>query len=477
MQVVQRQAGERRVIQACTGAGKSRLIAEIVRQTRGDVVISCPTEALVTQLAATLAAGGESVGLFYGRRHELGRRITVVCVPSFARYVSERRESGRASPAVWIADEVHRGLAGPIVAAAAEALGAGARLGFTATPWRTDATIDGWDPPLLYRYGLPQALADGVVVPARVVAWRGDEIGVDAAIVEMLREDAPEGPGIVSAETIADAEAYADYLTEAGWPALAVSGAMPRAALADALDRARRGEVRAIVHVQLLTEGIDLPWLRWVALRRSRSALGLVQEVGRVLRVDLGKSGAIVYDPLCLAPLHAFSTPEALGALEEQAAEEASRQAGPEAAALLRLEALAVAVREADQWAQELVAAALAAGLDVALARYSGADRMLPATSAQRARLAAIGDRAHGPISRMPEGARRAARALAQSPENLPRGAAADLLAVLQAIGIAVRSSLPPGRPTPLDWARSWRWGERSEAPTLAKKHLSALAD
>ena len=61
LEVVQRQAGDRRVIQACTGAGKSRLIAEIVRQTRGDVVITCPTEALVTQIAATLADSGADV--------------------------------------------------------------------------------------------------------------------------------------------------------------------------------------------------------------------------------------------------------------------------------------------------------------------------------------------------------------------------------------------------------------------------------
>lgn len=475
LEVVQRQAGDRRVIQACTGAGKSRLIAEIVRQTRGDVVITCPTEALVTQIAATLADSGADVGQFYGRRHELGRRCTVVCVPSFPRYVAERRESGRSAPALWIADEVHRGLSGPFVAAAAEALAPGARLGFTATPWRTGAPIDGWDSPLLYRYGLPSALADGVIVPARVVPWRGDEVGVDSAIVAMLEAERPEGAGIVSAETIADALDYAAYLSVNGWPAEAVSGSMPRADVAAILERARLGEIRAIVHVQLLTEGVDLPWLRWAALRRSRSPLGLVQEVGRVLRTASGKASAIVFDPLGLAPLHAFATPEALGALEAEAADEAAKTAGPEAAAMLRLEALAVAAQAADDWAAELVAAALAIGLDVRPVRYVGADRQLPATSAQRARLARLGERSRGPISRLAEPARKAARALAESPEMLPRGAAADLIAVLSAVSAAVAESVPRN-PGPLDWARSWRWGDRGPAPALSAKHVKALA-
>jgi superfamily II DNA or RNA helicase len=474
MEIVQRQAGDRRVIQACTGAGKSRLIAEIVKQTRGDVVITCPTEALVTQLAATLRASGADVGEFFGRRHVLGKRVTVACVPSFPRYVAERRESGRNPPALWIADEVHRGLSGPFVAAAAEALGAGARLGFTATPWRTGAPIDGWDSPLLYRYGLPQALADGVIVPARVIPWRADETGVDGAIVAMLDAERPEGPGIVSAETIADAHAYAEYLTACGWAARAVSGAMPRAEVAEALALAEAGELRAIVHVQLLTEGVDLPWLRWAALRRPRSALGLVQEVGRVLRTAPGKAGAIVFDPLGLAPLQAFSTPEALGALEAEAETEAERTVGPEAAAMLRLEALAVAAQAADDWAAELVQAALAIGLDVRPYRYVGADRQLPATTAQRARLAKLGERSRGPISRLPEGARKAARALALAPDALPRGAASDLIAVLSAISSAVAESVP-SRPSPRDWAAAWRWGNLGPAPSLEQKHVKAL--
>jgi hypothetical protein len=475
LEVVQRQAGDRRVIQACTGAGKSRLIAEIVRQTRGEVVITCPTEALVSQLSATLADSGADVGEFYGRRHQIGRRCTIVCVPSFPRYVAERRESGRSAPALWIADEVHRGLSGPFVAAAAEALAPGARLGFTATPWRTGAPIDGWDSPLLYRYGLPDALGDGVIVPARVVPWRGDEVGVDSAIVAMLDAERPEGAGIVSAETIADALDYAAYLSARGWPAEAVSGSMPRADVAAALERARLGEIRAIVHVQLLTEGVDLPWLRWAALRRSRSPLGLVQEVGRVLRTACGKASAIVFDPLGLAPLHAFATPEALGALEAEAAEEAAKTAGPEAAALLRLEALAVAAQAADEWAAELVAAALAIGLDVRPVRYVGADRQLPATSAQRARLARLGETSRGPISRLPETARKAARELAKAPDLLPRGAAADLIAVLAAVSAAVTASIP-ARPSPQDWGRAWRWGDRGPAPSLSAANIRLLS-
>lgn len=474
-------AGERRVVQACTGSGKSILQAEVLRAVLARdgawAVVTVPTAALVVQLGATLAArlGEDAVGLFYAANKQPGRRVVVCCVASFPRFVSEAMEAGRGSPDVWIADECHRGLASDVVRAAADLLAPRARLGFTATPWRTDGAIPGWDPPLLVRYGLADALGDGVVVPADVVTWHREDEGVDGALIEMLDRVRPDGPGIVSADRIDDAMDYAARLTSAGWPAAAVSGMTSKRDLADYLAWLQTGRLRALVHVNLLTEGVDLPWLRWIALRRSRSALGLVQEAGRVLRVAPGKARATIFDPLGLCPLQAFATPERLAELEGQAADEAARAvASEEAVEALRLEAVATAAVEVDGFAAQLVADAFALGLDVQAQRVVGDARKLPATTKQRAELARIGEKLQGPISRLPEATRKAVRELSRAPEYLPRGAAADLIGVLWAVGRRAAQDLP-ARPQGWDYAKAWRWPADGPAPTLDRKHVVAL--
>jgi len=474
---------ERRVVQACTGSGKSVLQAEVLRHVLAEdpaawAVVTVPTSALVEQLAATFARvlGDGSVGRFYTHAKEPGRRVVVCCVASLPRFVSEATEAQRGRPRVWLADEAHKAIASDPIRLAVDALNPLARLGFTATPWRTDGAMPGWTSPLLFRYRLADALADGVVVPADVLTWHREDEGVDAATLELLELHSPEGPGIVSADRIDDAVDFAMTLSAAGWPAAAVSGLTSKRDLAEYLARLQDGRLRCLVHVDLLTEGVDLPWLRWLVLRRARSARGLVQEAGRVLRVSDGKERATIFDPLALCPLQAFSTPERLGELEDLAAgeEEAARAKTPAELELLRLEAIATAAVEVDAFASALVSDALALGLNVEAQRVTGEARRLPATDRQRADLRRLGERAQGPISRLPERTRNAVRELAKSPEHLPRGAAADLIGVLRAVGQRVAETLPP-RPSGFDFGRAWRWSPDCPSPTLDKKHVTAL--
>jgi len=474
---------ERRVVQACTGSGKSVLQAEVLRHILSEdpaawAVVTVPTAALVVQLGATLAArlGEDAVGLFYAANKQPGRRVVVCCVASLPRFVSEALDAGRGRPRVWLADEAHKAIASEPVRLAVDALNPLARLGFTATPWRSDGPMPGWTAPLLFRYRLADALADGVVVPADVVTWHREDDGVDSAVLELLELHKPEGPGIVSADRIEDAVEFAQRLTLAGWPAAAVSGLTSKRDLAVYLGWLRDGRLRCLVHVDLLTEGVDLPWLRWLVLRRARSARGLVQEAGRVLRVADGKTRATIFDPLALCPLQAFSTPERLGKLEDLAAEEEEAARGKTDAELevMRLEAIATAAVEVDGFAAMLVSDALALGLNVEAQRVVGEARRLPATDRQRAELRRLGERAQGPISRLPERTRNAVRELAKSPEHLPRGAAADLIGVLRAVGQRVAETLPP-RPSGFDFGRAWRWSPDCPSPTLDMKHVNAL--
>ena len=76
----------------------------------------------------------------------------------------------------------------------------------------------------------------------------------------------------------------------------------------------KKGSLKCLVHVSLLAEGVDLPWLQWLCLRRPvGSRVRFVQEVGRVLRAHPGKEVAHIIDPHDLFGVHTLHNPEKLG--------------------------------------------------------------------------------------------------------------------------------------------------------------------
>lgn len=467
---------EARVVQACTGSGKSILQAMVVREVLASprlaptdcVVVTCPTEALVEQLAATIAEHGHpATGRYYGRRKECrGRRVIVACTASLGALVDAMQIHGMRCVA-WLADEVHRGVASEAQRETIARLDPLTRLAFTATPWRTTEAIPGWTAPLLYSYRLSDALGDGVVVPPDVRYWTGEDgVDVDTALLAMLAAHAPEGPGLVSAMDIADARATAEQLSAAGWPALAIYGTLPAAEQAARIERLRSGELRALVHVRLLQEGVDLPWLRWLGMRVRRTALLQVQEVGRILRTHPGKSSALVLDPLCQSPVAAFYSAEALGAWEDEAAAELVERE-PQDQPAVRLPPLAVAVDTIRAWTLTLRALAPAAGLSLSAPRTTSRG---PSTDAQRAALGRYADRPRGVCSRFPAAVRDALRDLCRAAAALDRVTASELLDVLVAAGQEVGRSATSG-----SWSRAWRWPDSLTLPTIDPNALAAL--
>ncbi|MEN0067812.1 MAG: helicase-related protein, partial [Myxococcota bacterium] len=250
------------------------------------VLITTPTQALVDQLAATVSqhCGPMRVGRAYQHAWELERDLVVACVASLPRVLE-----ARSSWACWIADEAHR-IEGPSTRLVSRKLQSQVAVGFTATPFRADDRgLQTWDR-VVYAYTSHDAVRDGVLVPFRVVrAEAADDVD---DLTERWVQQA-QGPGIVSALTVDDAEALASRLG-----ALAIHGRQSQAERQRRINALRSGAVPCLVHVQLLTEGVDLPWLKWLVLRRPvKSPVRLVQEVGRVLRCAPGKTEAVLYDP------------------------------------------------------------------------------------------------------------------------------------------------------------------------------------
>lgn len=280
--------GKPAVISAVMGSGKSRVISEICQSYPDkSIVISTPTVALVEQLSEQI----EEAGMWYTHA-KAHRRVTVVCNPSL-----EDLASTHPGPDLWIADEVHRTESKQILKAQ-KLLNPAQSLGFTATPFLSDTkrSLSLWQGCLL-TYSATDAVRDKVVVPWFIDTGSfGEHTFIDDACTQMISSS--EGPGIVNAISIQDATDYSSQLCQAGIPSSPIDSSMPRSQRRQILEDLRLGKLRVVVHVALLTEGVDLPWLRWICLRRDVSSrVRFVQEVGRVLRAYPGKEVATIYDP------------------------------------------------------------------------------------------------------------------------------------------------------------------------------------
>jgi len=283
-------------------SGKSICAAEIVCQRmpkRGQVtVVTAPTIRLVKQLASTIAdrIGADRVGHYFTEAKEI-RDVIVCCQPSLGALALELQARGLAV-SLWLGDEVHKNEAASCIAAVG-VLNPASAIGFTATPFRALKTQDLslWTE-LIYEYGPAQAFADGVIVKPELIHWTGGDVPLDDCCMQLIHGIRKVGPGLVNAKTIADADSFADRLNSEGVKARAVHSRLSPDEQAAVVASLKSGKIEAMVHVNMLAEGVDFPWLRWLCMRRPVvSRVRFCQEVGRVIRSSPGKTTAYLLDP------------------------------------------------------------------------------------------------------------------------------------------------------------------------------------
>lgn len=438
-------SGKRRVlVHAATGTGKARVIASLAASCKGTTLITAPSQALVRQLSATVAehCGSDRVGMAYQSAWNLDRDIVVACIPSLSAVLAER-----PSWSCWLADEAHR-IEGPALREVVPGIRARCAVGFTATPFTSCGRgLQTWEE-LIYSYSSYDATAEGVLVPLRIE--RAEVAGEVDDLVEAWVSQAT-GPGIVSAVSVADAEAYAARIG-----GLAVHGYQSAAEQTRRMQALESGGVNAVVHCQLLVEGADYPWLRWIALRRPvGSPTRLVQEVGRVLRSAPGKRFATCYDPHdCLGSVGLVH-----GACLEDVQRRAVEAVEPDDWSIPELPGLeplvglprAVAVSALEGWATDALAALRASGVaelpSVDGVNPAGPWRRKAASDKQRA----AATRWLGASRHLASPAHRAVVDLLLGAERLRAGVASDVLGILVAVGrrpkAAARVTLPSLKP------------------------------
>lgn len=305
------------IVRAVTRSGKSKLMAQMAAcahlEPNEVIVVSTSTVYLVKQLeqtfrerleASSFNLGENAVGTYYTHGKNTTAKVIITCTPSVPELAKRLMDSGRKT-ALWIPDEAHRTRTATIMNAQST-LQPAASCGFTATAFRSKETESlNLFQRLIINYTPKRALEDGVVVPFRPVFWSGGDGELDDVCIEMTA--LAKGPGLFNATSISDAEVFCMKLIDNGIAAKAIHSKLPDKEQEVRINELKSGEIAALVHVSMLQEGCDFPWLRWICLRRPcGSRVRFIQELGRIISsytdpvTGEKKEEAVVYDPHCL---------------------------------------------------------------------------------------------------------------------------------------------------------------------------------
>lgn len=323
-------ASGRGLVVLATGLGKTIVMAELVAELirdgfleRGSVLVLAHTLDLVDQLqkafwhqlpswvATHQLTGAEKPAHWEG--------ITFATVQT----VHHRREELPYFDLVLIDEAHHIGSSSyrDVIAALDPPMLAGV----TATPWRGDDydVSEALGPPLV-KYGIAEGLQRGFLseVDYRLLAddidWsivqdlsahrysltqlnrrlilptRDEEA---AKIIREVFDAEHRRSGIVFSPTIAHAETFAVMLRRYGFRADAILGTVPPRDRDALLSRFKSGHLDIVVTVDLFNEGVDLPDVDvLIFMRSTHSRRIFVQQLGRGLRVSVGKDKVVVLD-------------------------------------------------------------------------------------------------------------------------------------------------------------------------------------
>ena len=277
---------------AC-GAGKSRLILEIIKRAECRAVIFVPAIALLEQFAeqAALWAPGLSVGLVGGGHDDDGDLDIIVCTYHSAEQVAD------CAFGLAVIDEAHH--------VAEEFLSdEGAR-----TRARTIQDLCDGVPTLLvsatmadcefaYEYSMADAVREGTVVDYHIVIPIFTNGDPGAGLRRMIR-DHPEWTRVLAyCNTVESAAAFAKACSDEGVPAKSFCGKTPVAVRRHIMDELEAGDIRVLATVHTIGEGVDIKAAdTCMFVEQRNSSIDVTQCLGRVMRCSPGKQIAKVVLP------------------------------------------------------------------------------------------------------------------------------------------------------------------------------------
>ncbi len=326
--------GKKRVLCVMpTGAGKTVTAAAMVESAiaKGRRVgwLAHRSE-LVEQAATTLERFGLDVGVVSAKSRRSPAPLAPVQVCSIQTLLARQSDRPKLDMLVW--DEAHHANDSAEEWTGLLASYPGVRIvGLTATPECGNGAGLG---------GSFDAIVVGPTVRELMALWEQDHtqglvpcrwVGPDRMLEPgQIAQDPVVGyreygrgergewrQAILFAKSVEEAHRYAAAFNAAGVRAECVTGMTGNADREASLELFRRGVVRVLTNVYVLTEGTDLPMAEVIMLARGAGSASIyLQMVGRGLRPSPGKTSCLLWDGRGVAHLHGYPDDERAYSLE-----------------------------------------------------------------------------------------------------------------------------------------------------------------
>lgn len=315
------------MVQMPTGTGKTFLLAETVRQEKGEVLIVAHRIELIGQISETLKTYGIGHGLIVGGRKRMERqRVMVASIQTLAK----RWEEVTMEPALVVVDEAHHAPA-KTYRTLWERWPEARFMGLTATPCRLnqrgftdlfDRLLESWSIEEFIRRGWlsdfeyvsvrPESQAMRQVNSLSRRGTDGDYQTAEMATVLDCEESiahlydsyshfARGKRGIVYAINRAHAAHIAERYAKEGVNCCVIDSKTPDAERNSLVEEYRQGRIEVMVNVDIFSEGFDCPEVEFIQLARPTLSLSkYLQQVGRGMRVSQGKGHVLILDQVGL---------------------------------------------------------------------------------------------------------------------------------------------------------------------------------
>ncbi|MEM9456218.1 MAG: DEAD/DEAH box helicase [Myxococcota bacterium] len=350
-------AGRRRVLVSLpTGTGKTVVFSEFPRffRMKRRLLVLAHREELLEQAHHKFRRAHPTLRVEIeqaGRQASAKAQVVIASVPTLGRTDGKRLSRLRREDFfLVVVDEAHHAVAQSYLRifdhfGLREPDTPRMLVGFTATPYRSDKRgLGDVFEDIVFRRDLRQMIREGYL--SRIRGWRIstnvdlDDVKVrhgdfvesqlaaavnvalrNAAVVKAYLDFAPGRRAVIFCADVAHAQAMAAAFVDAGVPAAALWGAMPKDARQATLAAFSAGQLAVLTNCMVLTEGFDEPRVDCVILARpTKSRLLYVQMVGRGTRLHPDKDDLLVIDVVDnsrkhqLAGMHdMFKLPPALG--------------------------------------------------------------------------------------------------------------------------------------------------------------------
>lgn len=310
------ESNKKPMISVATGGGKTVMIAQLLVESLPSTersLIIAHTEEIVQQIHDTVGLHyGPSVGIVMGNYNDVDSQVIVASRQSLG---SKRLSAilSYGSINLIIIDEAHHATSdntyGEIVEILTKDNAEAKLVGFTATPTRsdqkgTDEEGDLFDD-IVFSWTISDGINTGFLVPAWEIEVKGNVLKsknwVDYTFqIYKSYIHSSKRPCLAFFPSVKMSKQFSRSLRRRGYSAAHVDGNTPKEEREFILSSYKKGDIKIVCNMEVLTEGFDAPNTSAILLARpTHSRTLFTQILGRGLRTSHNKRNCLLVNFTC----------------------------------------------------------------------------------------------------------------------------------------------------------------------------------